>query len=176
MKEFTDYFEVILEHEGGFVNHPSDPGGATNYGISFRFLKGINLNDADIDQDGDLDIDDILALTPEDSEKLYKKYFWNPLRLEGIENELLKLHIFDHGVNAGLRTAVRLLQRILQLEDDGVIGNLTTEAANSYAGDLVEEYKEARRNYYLDIIDGNPKLAVFKNGWFNRVKNTNFKA
>jgi lysozyme family protein len=175
MRHFDDYFEVILEHEGGFVNHPSDPGGATNYGVSYRFLKGINLEDADIDRDGDLDIDDILALTVEDSKAIYKKYFWDPLHLEGIENEMLRLHIFDHGVNAGLKTAVKLLQRILQLDDDGYIGNMTTEATNSYNGDIIEEYMNARKGYYLNIIEMNPKLATFKRGWFNRVENTNFK-
>jgi len=175
MKEFNDYFTVILEHEGGFVNHPSDPGGQTNYGISLLFMKNLSLKDGDIDHDGDIDGDDIKALTVEDSRGLYKKFFWDPLHLEGLVNEELKLNIFDHGVNAGTKTAVKLLQRILNLQDDGSIGNMTTTAANNYTGDIIKEYKAAREKYYLDIIAKNPRLIVFKNGWFNRIKTTKFK-
>lgn len=175
MKEFNDYFKVILEHEGGFVNHPNDPGGKTNYGISLLFLKGLVLDEGDIDHDGDIDGDDIKALTIEDSRKLYQKFFWDPLHLDGIVNEELKLHIFDHGVNAGTRTAVKLLQRILGVTDDGSLGNATTSATNTYTKDIIEEYKKAREKYYLDIIAKNPRLIVFKNGWLNRIKTTNFK-
>ena len=175
MKEFNDYFKVILEHEGGFVDHPSDPGGKTNYGISLLFLKGLVLAEGDIDHDGDIDGDDIKALTIEDSRRLYQKFFWDPLHLEKLINEELKLHIFDHGVNAGTRTAVKLLQRILSLQDDGAIGNMTITAANNYTGNIIEEYKKAREKYYLDIIVKNTRLIVFKNGWLNRIKTTNFK-
>ena len=175
MKEFNDYFKVILEHEGGFVNHPNDPGGKTNYGISLLFLKGLVLDEGDIDHDGDIDGDDIKALTIEDSRKLYQKFFWDPLHLDGIVNEELKLHIFDHGVNAGTRTAVKLLQRILGVTDDGSLGNATTSATNASTKDLITEYKKAREKYYLDIIVKNPRLIVFKNGWLNRIKTTNFK-
>lgn len=174
MREFNDYFEVIIEHEGGLSDHPNDPGGLTKYGISLLFLKGLNTQDGDIDHDGDIDKDDIKALTVEDSKKLYKKFFWDPLHLEGIELEELKLHLFDHGVNAGTRTAAKLLQRILKVADDGSIGSTTTKKTNEFEGDLVEEYKKARVNYYLDIIAKNSKLKVFQKGWLNRVETTKF--
>lgn len=174
MREFDKYFEVIIEHEGGLSDHPNDPGGVTKYGISLLFLKGLNIQDGDIDHDGDIDKDDIKVLTVEDSKELYKKFFWDPLHLEAINSEELKLHIFDHGVNAGARTAVKLLQRILQTDDDGVIGKETTKKTNAFEGDLIEEYKKARVNYYLSIIEKNPKLAVFKKGWLNRVETTKF--
>lgn len=174
MREFNDYFKIILEHEGGFVNHPADPGGATKYGVSLLFLKDTALIDGDIDRDGDIDQDDIIALTIEDSERIYKKFFWDRLHLEGLDLELLKLHLFDHGVNAGTRTAVKLLQKVLGIEDDGSLGPTTTRIANRYIGDLVEKYKTARQNYYLLLIDKNPKLEVFKKGWLNRIETTKF--
>lgn len=175
MRQFDDYFKIILEHEGGFVDHPSDPGGKTNYGISLLFLKGLVLADGDIDHDGDIDGDDIKALTVNDSKKLYKKFFWDPLHLEALVNEELKLHVFDHGVNAGTKTGIKLLQRILGLTDDGSIGPMTIKAANSYTGNIVEKYKEARQGYYLAIIAKNPRLIVFKKGWLNRINTTKFK-
>lgn len=175
MRQFDDYFKVILEHEGGFVNHTSDPGGQTNYGISLLFLKGLVLADGDIDHNGNIDGDDIRALTVNDSKKLYQKFFWDPLHLETLVNEELKLHLFDHGVNAGTKTAVKLLQRILGLTDDGSLGPITIKAANSYIGNIIEKYKEARQGYYLAIIAKNPKLIVFQKGWFNRINTTKFK-
>lgn len=174
MRDFNDYFQVILEHEGGFSDHSADPGGATKYGISIVFLKNLSLEEGDIDQDGDIDRDDIKALTVEDSKELYHKFFWSPLHLEGLDSEELQLHLFDHGVNAGTKTAVKLLQRILGLSDDGVIGSKTIKAANSFEEDLLEKYKEARRNYYDRIIASNLRLSVFRKGWFRRVDTTKF--
>jgi lysozyme family protein len=175
MRQFDEYFDIILKHEGGFSDHSADPGGATKYGISLVFLKGLTLDEGDINNDGVIDRNDIIGLTIDDSKILYQKHFWNPLNIDNISNELLKLHLFDHGVNAGTRTAVKLLQRILKLNDDGVIGTITTTSANSYNGDIIDEYKKARQNYYLAIIEKNPKLEVFKNGWFNRINSTIFE-
>jgi len=175
MRQFDDYFAVILGHEGGYVDHPSDPGGKTNYGISLLFLKGLVLAEGDIDHDGDIDGDDIKALTVNDSKGLYKKFFWDPLHFEGLVNEELKLHIFDHGVNAGVKTGVKLLQRILGLTEDGTIGPITIKTTNNYPGDIIAKYKEARQGYYLSIIAKNPRLTVFQKGWFNRINTTIFK-
>jgi lysozyme family protein len=174
MREFSDYFKVILKHEGGFVNNPSDPGGSTEYGISLLFLKGLDLADGDVDHDGTIDADDIKALTVDEASILYQKYFWTPMNLDGIIDEDLKLNLFDQGVNSGTRTAIKILQRLLNLQDDGAIGPNTTNATNSYSGDIIADYKTARENYYLAIIQRNPKLMVFKTGWFNRIESTNF--
>lgn len=175
MKEFIDYFNVIIEHEGGYVDNKNDPGGKTKYGISLQFIKGLSLENGDIDKDGDIDENDIRALTIEDSKELYKKFFWDPLHLEAIVNEELKLHLFDHGVNAGTKTGVKLLQKILGLTEDGSIGPMTIKAANSYTGNIIEKYKMARQEYYISIIAKNPRLIVFQKGWFNRINTTKFK-
>lgn len=174
MRQFNEYFKIILQHEGGLVNNPNDPGGTTKYGVSLLFLKGLNLDVGDIDHDGDIDSQDIKALTIEDSKELYLKFFWNPLHLDGLKSEELKLHIFDMGVNAGTRTAVKLLQRIIGAGDDGSLGDITTTTANNYPGNIVDEYKKARINYYLAIISKNAHLLVFKKGWMNRIDTTKF--
>lgn len=171
MKEFKDYLRVILLHEGGYSNHSADPGSHTKYGISLRFLQR---NKIDINMDGRIDKKDIVNITVAEASDIYKKYFWDKLRIEGIDNELLKLHLFDMGVNAGNGTAVKLLQKVLGTNQDGVIGKITTAEANSYPGDIVADYAKERLDYYKRITIRNPKMKVFLRGWTNRVNGTKF--
>jgi lysozyme family protein len=172
MRNFIDYLWVILKHEGLYVNHPNDPGGATNFGISLRFIK---MKGIDVNNDGDINIKDIKDLTVEKASELYYNHFWLPMRLNLIDNELLKLHLFDMGINAGTKTAVRILQRLLEVDDDGIIGKKTVAAINKYGPNIVADYAIARKVYYNKIIERNPKLAVFKKGWYRRVDTTYFK-
>lgn len=172
MREFADYVRVVLRHEGGYTNNKSDPGGATNYGISFRFLYKYGI---DINNDGEVNVKDITDLTINDAIKLYYNYFWSPMNLGNINNELLKLHLFDMGVNAGTKTAVKILQRMLGTVPDGIIGNNTLNAIQTYKGNIVSDYMSARKEYYIRIIEKNPKLGIFRRGWFRRVNTTYFK-
>lgn len=175
---FEKCIPVIVKHEGGsaYTNHPSDPGGSTKYGISLLFLSKLSLLEGDIDHDGDIDADDIKKLTEPEADALYLKYFWNPLGIDNIKNELLILHIFDHGVNAGVRTAIKLLQQLVRANPDGHIGSITESAISIYSAshNIVGDYANARKRYYDSIIEKNPKLSVFKNGWYNRVDSTHF--
>jgi lysozyme family protein len=97
------------------------------------------------------------------------------MNLGNINNELLKLHLFDMGVNAGTKTAVKILQRMLGIVADGIIGNDTLAHIESYTGNIVADYMSARREYYIRIIEKNPKLSIFRRGWFRRVNTTYFK-
>ena len=159
MKNFNDYLKVILKHEGGYVNNPKDPGGETKYGISKRAFPGLNIKE----------------LTVEDASAIYYHNYWIKLNLTNIKNEELKLHIFDMAVNAGIKPAIKLLQSILGTTQDGVLGPLSEAKINTYQGDIVEEYKKARIDYYKQLIVKNPKLKVFEKGWINRVNNTKFE-
>ena len=172
MREFKDYLKVVLRHEGLYSNHKEDKGGPTNMGVSLRFLsmKGIDINN-----DGEINIKDIKDLTLEQATELYYEHFWKPMRLEGIDNEVLKLHLFDMGVNAGTKTAVKILQEMLGVTMDGVIGPNTLKAINEYGPNIVFDYINARKRYYLKIIKKNPRLTVFQKGWFIRVDSTYFK-
>lgn len=177
MKRFEDYMKVIHLQEGGskFTNDKDDPGGATKYGISLRFLKGTG-SDGDIDGDGDIDIDDIKNLNEVESSKLYKKYFWDKMNLDLIDNELLKLHLFSHGVNAGNSVAVKILQKILGVTVDGKLGRTTAMVANAYSNQpkLVQGYASARKVYYDNIVVKNAALKKYIKGWYNRVDSTKF--
>ena len=174
MRPFEDFVNIIIEHEGGYVNDKDDKGGATKYGISLRFLKSIEVCDGDIDDDGDVDIDDIKKLTISESKELYKKYFFDKMLLSQIKDDLASLHIFDHGVNAGTGTAVKLAQRIVKCKEDGIMGKKTITAINEYKNSFVLEYKNLREIYYATIVAKNPINKKFFNGWINRVRTTNF--
>ena len=172
MRKFEDYIKVVLKHEGLFNNHPKDAGMATNLGISLRFIR---MKGIDINNDGEINVKDIKDLTVEKATELYYKHFWLPMRLEGISNDLLKLHLFDMGINAGTKTAVMILQDLLQVQIDGVIGPKTLEAIEDYDSNIVADYALKRKEYYIKIIKKNPDLKIFKKGWFSRVDSTYFK-
>ncbi|HRY33402.1 MAG TPA: glycosyl hydrolase 108 family protein [Bacteroidales bacterium] len=171
-ERFKKFIPVILQHEGGFVNDKDDPGGATNYGISLRFLKGTGeLKDFDLDHDGDIDIEDVRILTPDIARMAYYDYFYHPLKVEMIPSEQLALQVFDHAVNAGSRTAVRLLQRILHVDQDGVIGPITL-AASMADPSAALHYKQAREDFYHDLTRVKPVFNKYLKGWLRRVQNT----
>ena len=96
------------------------------------------------------------------------------MNLDDIQNAELKLHIFDMGINASPRTAIRLIQRIVGVSRDGMIGKETTDSINKIdvEENLLFLYKGARRGYYRYISWRNPKLKVFLKGWLNRVNHT----
>lgn len=172
MRKFEDYLKVILKHEGLYSNHPKDPGSSTMMGISLRFLK---MKGIDINNDGDINIKDIKELTVEKASELYYKHFWLPMNIDKIPNDLLKLHLFDMGVNAGTKTAIKILQDLLNVNIDGIIGNQTLEAIEDYDSNIVADFANKRKEYYIKIIKRNPELSVFKKGWFNRVDSTYFR-
>jgi len=165
---FENYLKVILLHEGGLSNHPKDKGLITKYGVSLRFLRKQGI---DIDKDGDIDADDILGLTVHQAGVIYKQYFFEPLH--ALPDGLLKLHVFDMGVNAGTRRAIKLLQYTLGVEQDGVIGKQTLKALLSDSK-AVEKYIKARIAFYNSLVESNSDLSVFLRGWLRRVKTTTF--
>lgn len=117
---------------------------------------------------------DIKNLTKEKASEIYYKDYWLPMNLNLLPNEELKLHLFDMGVNAGIRTAIKLLQSMLIITSDGVIGNDTVKAVSSYDGDIVKDYMSVRKNYYQQLTVKNPKLLKFLKGWITRVNTTKF--
>ena len=168
-------YTVLAHHEGGFVDNSNDPGGATNYGVSIRFLRQQGI---DIDGDGDIDIDDINSITPELSKELYKKYFWLPAKCDKIKSALLATKIFDMAVNMGQRQAYKLVQRAVnaldyepQLVVDGIVGPGTLAAVDSFNRTdylLVEAIREEQADFYENLIANKPTLTEFRLGWRRR--------
>lgn len=161
---FLKCINIILKNEGGYINHPNDPGGETNmgserrYGIAKKFYPN----------------EDIKNMTKERAIKIYYKDYWLPMNLMKLENEDLILQVFDFGVNAGIRVSIRILQRLVSVEDDGIIGKITAKVVNAENPDIVDRFKRRRKIFYMNLASKKPKLEVFLKGWLNRVDNTKF--
>lgn len=181
MKTVRQIAEEIVAREGGFVNDPHDPGGATNYGVTIHTMRRLKV---DLDRDGDVDTQDVRMLTRIQAVAIFVQHYYTNPRVNLLP-EKLQASVFDMYVNAG-SNAVKILQRLLnsygwRLTVDGVVGPFTAKAANSvFAGHgqaLVDAYGIARRNYYLRLGDGRPTLRKFartraggKGGWIKRAE------
>ena len=115
----------IVRREGGYVNDPDDPGGATKHGVTLKTLQGLK---TDLTGDGRVDVADVKALTPAQAAEIYIRHYYRAPKIDLLP-EPLQASVFDMQVNAGAN-AVRILQRLmaafgLPLEDDGVIGPVT---------------------------------------------------
>lgn len=171
-ENFNRCIPHILYSEGGYVNDPADAGGPTNFGISLRFLKGTGDISFDMDHDGDIDIDDIKKLSPGDAMRAYKKYFWDPLRLDELKNASLCLQVFDHSINAGSRSAVKILQLVSGCKPDGLIGPKTIAAANTFNDAIAQRYCDQRISFYENLVHKNSKFQKYLVGWINRCNRT----
>jgi len=167
--------DFILEREGGFVNDPKDPGGATRYGISLRFLQTIDPAMADLDEDGDVDVDDIFALSPELARAFYRQFFYQPM---GIDQYPVPLGaaMLDMGVNMGKRRAGRILQLALNrcgadVAIDGIVGPKTRTAMMFFDSmDILRAVLLDRVFVYATLCRENPDLKRFFYGWVHRVR------
>ena len=152
MTRFEKFIPIILANEGGLSDNVNDKGGLTKYGISQKAYPNL----------------DIRNLTKSKAEDIYKSDYYDRCMCDLIEDELLALHLFDFAVNAGVVRAIKLLQTILIVKPDGIIGEKTIDAANS--GNWANSFISARKKYYKHISTG--RNIVFLKGWINRVDNT----
>lgn len=155
---FNNCIEIILKHEGGYVNNPKDSGGETKYGIIKRYFPDL----------------DIKNLTIEDAKSIYYEKYWQPMLLDQINDENIQLEIFDYGINAGIRRAIRTAQQICKIMVDGLMGIQTIQAINTFKADFVYLYKHARRVHYEFLANKYPKNEKFLKGWLNRIENNHF--
>ncbi len=170
MADFEQSIPIILKHEGLFVNHPSDPGGATNRGITFSlfkaYAKALGLLPT---------IDALKSLTEDQAKFIYREHFWQVMRGDEIINQNIADIMFDGFVNMGGK-AVKLMQKDAGTEADGTIGPATLQAINNAnARILFHGYKDARIKFYKDLAQKKPKLQVFLNGWLNRINSFEYK-
>ena len=151
--------EIVLR-EGGYVNDPDDPGGATNFGVTIHTMRRLGL---DIDGDGDVDAADVRRLTAGQAAEIFKTHYYTRPGIDRLPVSL-QASVFDMYVNAGAN-AVKILQRTLALFGvpvavDGVIGPNTAAAARAAEAraprHLADAYGIERRRYYYALADGRP--------------------
>lgn len=173
--------EEIIRREGGYVNDPDDPGGATKYGVTLGTMKRLGL---DINSDGRINTRDVRALTQAQAAEIFKTQYFEAPKI-GMLPAPLQPSVYDMYVNAG-GNAVKILQRLLgefgfETLADGAIGPNTArmaELAFAEAPDfLVDAYGIARRNYYYNLAEARPTLRKFarrqdggKGGWITRAE------
>lgn len=155
---------VILESEGGFVDNPHDPGGATNLGVTLRTLSAWNGRPASIA--------DVEALTPASVAPIYRADYWGvthcPELPAGVD-----LMTFDAAVNEGPGAGMRQLQAACGVASDGLYGPATAAAIASLdVATLIRSFAATRCAFYRDLA-GFPRFGV---GWLARVNRTEAKA
>lgn len=166
MGDFAKAHAFTARWEGGFTDHPADPGGVTNHGVSLRFLRG---QKEDIDGDGDIDGDDVRALGAEDAARIMRREFWDPMKLDEVK-PLCAAVIYDTAVNMGAGCARRMTQKVLGVPADGVWGPVTWSALR-----ICDDRKTAaaichiRRARYHELAGRNAALGAFLRGWLRRV-------
>jgi lysozyme family protein len=178
---FEPAVEVVLAHEGGLSDHPADPGGLTHWGVSLRFARAYlrrhghrALDILDIDGDGDVDADDIRAMPKEGAAKVYRHAFWDAYGYGRLVDQAVATKLFDTCVNVGPGRAHLLAQFAATAcgkyaDADGVLGPLTVKAINACDPHaFLRAYVSEQTNLYLQLIDANPELAVFRRGWLRR--------
>jgi len=160
---FDEAMRFVFRWEGGWVDHPADPGGATNHGISLRYAisKGTLL---DLDRDGDVDAADIRLITPSTAAMMYRKDFWWAVRAEAL-HPALAIVAFDAAINCGPDRARRWLQQAVGATVDGVIGPRTLAAAAAAEPRAAVREMLARRLQHHASL---PTMRNFGLGWMRR--------
>lgn len=150
-------FALVLKHEGGFVNHPADPGGMTNLGVTKKVWEAF--------VGYEVDEDEMRSLTPEIVKPLYKKNYWDAIRGDDLPDGV-DYATYDLAVNSGVRRAVKMLQRAAGVPDDGIIGSKTIDAVHDKnPRELAQDICENR----LAFLQALPTWDVFGKGWGRRV-------
>ena len=155
LTKFDDIIEVVLHHEGGYVNDPKDPGGETNFGIAKRSHPDV----------------DIKNLTKEGAKEIYYENYWCDNKVPNMPDDLKHIY-FDMCVNQGKGRAVKILQQAItakgvKTEVDGGIGPKTISNALK-SGLEPDRLRSYRVKYYADLIGRKPSLEKYWFGWYRR--------
>ena len=158
MKEnFENALAAVLHHEGGFVNHPSDPGGMTNLGCTKKVWEEFVGHPVDEKA--------MRALTPADVGPLYKRNYWDKVHGDDLPTGVDYV-VFDAAINSGPGRAAKWLQEVVGAAADGAIGKGTLAAVAAHDPSEVVELYQAKRLKFLQAL---PTWATFGKGWGRRV-------
>ena len=157
-ENFDKALEMLLHHEGGYVNHPRDPGGETNLGVTrntYSSWVGRSVEDGEMKK-----------LTPDDVAPIYKHEYWKRLKCDDLPPGL-DFFCFDWGVNSGVSRSAKALQGIIGVEQDGGIGPQTLKALAEYdTAEVLIKMHDKRQGFY----EGLKTFDTFGKGWTRRNK------
>lgn len=154
---FMKSMPLVLAHEGGYVDHPRDPGGATNLGITLATLRAY--------RGRPVSKDDVKRLTRKEAEAIYRKNYWQPIKGDDLPAGL-DYAMFDYAVNSGVSRAVKELQRIVGTKPDGVMGVQTLAALDARPAAYLIDALCSRRLAFLKSLKTWPTFGL---GWSRRV-------
>ena len=162
---FEKSLKYVMEDEGGYVNHPKDPGGATNFGITKK-AWGDYLNKIVTD-------DDIKNLKKPVASAFYKKKYWDVCKCDLLPTGI-DYCVFDFAVNSGPTKAIKILQNSLGVVCDGIVGNKTILAAqnNKDKSGIITVICSKRLTFLKSLVS----YHVFGNGWLSRIKKVQSKS
>lgn len=155
---------LVLKSEGGFVNHPRDPGGATNKGVTIAtFRQYVNPQGT---------IADLKALTVAQAAVVYKRQYWDAVRGDDLPDGV-DYFTFDYGVNSGPRRGIKALQAVVGVPQDGVIGPATIAAVRAKSAISIIGALHTQRMAFLRRL---PTFSTFGKGWTSRVNSVSAEA
>lgn len=146
---FDKAFERLIGHEGGYVHHPQDPGGETNFGITKRSYPA----------------EDIRGMTLERAKAIYLRDFWDRAGC-GYVPDAARFDLFDMAVNSGVKPAIMAMQRAIGADPDGVIGPKTLLLLDNT--DPLR-FRMRFNGYRLQLMSSLPTWPAFGRGWANRI-------
>lgn len=154
---FSDALSLVLKLEGGFSDDPDDPGGRTNYGITQDTYDHTGYKD-------------VKNITMDEVRRIYLTGYWDVAMCPAIcdKSEALATIHFDNAVNCGVTPANKMLQDILHVRVDGIIGPITLSKVYD-SKELQAAYLLRRQSFYDSIIQQHPRLSKFKKDWYFRL-------
>jgi lysozyme family protein len=150
---FLTAFEKLLKHEGGYVNHPADPGGETMWGVTKRVAVANGYTAAMRDMPQSV------------AQAIYKKLYWDAVQADQLPVGV-RYAVFDAAVNSGVSQAVKWLQRAAGAADDGVVGPMTIKTVNALSAETVRRTFLAQRLRFMTDL---PTWPAFGKGWTRRI-------
>lgn len=149
---FDQAFDRLIGHEGGYSNHPADPGQETMWGVTANVARSFGYSGPMKD------------LPRETAKSIYRKRYWDAVKAEQLP-EAVRFDVFDGAVNSGVSQSIKWLQRSVGADDDGVIGPKTIAAAALAGESAAAKYNGHRLSFMADL----PTWQTFGKGWARRI-------
>lgn len=160
LENFVKSLETVLKHEGGYVDHPKDPGGRTNMGITQAVYEKYLNRTVTEEEMKNIKIGDVRII--------YKENYWDKVKGDDLPSGV-DFCVFDWAVNSGVSRASKALQKIIGAKADGVIGPNTLKAVESADSEvIIQQLTEAREDFYKRLST----FDTFGKGWLSRNEKT----